>query len=53
MVVLKLLSDTIWSCYAESCQVIINNYKEVIKTLKSIISQDSTVNGDIKWEDYY
>jgi hypothetical protein len=48
MLVLKSLSDTRWSCHAESCQALITNYKEIIQILKSIISQDSIENGDTK-----
>lgn len=36
LLVLKSLSDTRWSCHADSCRALTCNYKQIIKALKCI-----------------
>lgn len=47
LLVLKSLSDTRWSCHAESCQALAHNYIQIIKSLK-FISENNSENGDSK-----
>lgn len=40
LLVLKSLSETRWSCHADSCLALVYNYNQIIKALKSISNSE-------------